>query len=120
MNNKCKLCKSLFTGRSDKKYCSLVCKNDYNFKLRKTTLQAVSLTDNILHRNRSILLEIMGKSTLSMKIRREYLDAKKFNPQYVTQYHLNSQNKMVNYVYDFSWILFSDQEILIKRIRKLQ
>jgi hypothetical protein len=24
---------------------------------------------------------------------------------------------MVNYVYDFSWMIFSDQEVLIKRIK---
>ena len=118
MKGKCRMCKSNFKGRTDKKFCSVHCKNEYNIKLRNVTQIATTATDKILHRNRSILLEIMGKSVLSRKIIRELLDAKKFNWHFITQYHLNNQGKMVHYVYDFSWIIFSDQEILIKRIRK--
>jgi hypothetical protein len=119
MKKNCKLCKKEFTGRSDKIFCSLSCKSNYNGKLSKATLLASQKIDNILHRNRSILLEIIGKSIVQKKVDRSLLDSKKFNWHYVTNYHLNSQNKTVNFVYDFSWIIFSDQEVLIKRIRPL-
>ena len=113
----CTLCKNELSGRSDKKFCSVACKTEYHEKLAKVTFAATQRIDKILHRNRSILLEIMGKNDTQKKVPRELLDQKKFNWHYITQYHINSQNKTVHYLYDFSWMIFSDQEILIKRVR---
>jgi hypothetical protein len=112
----CRLCKQPVVGRSDKIFCSPTCKANYHIKLNKVTMDASERIDKILHRNRSILLEIMGKNGTQKKIARTILDSKKFHFGYITHYHINSQNKTVHYVYDFSWMIFSDQEILIKRI----
>ena len=111
----CKMCKSTLVGRSDKVYCSLKCKSDYNQRLHAATRIVTGDIDDILHRNRSTLLGIMGKNKTQMKISRNLLDKKKFNYSYITHFHVNNQRKMVHYVYDFSWMIFSDQEILIKR-----
>ncbi len=113
----CKICKKTITGRSDKLFCSVKCKSDYAYRLREVTEIATANIDKILHRNRSILLELMGKNKTQIKIEREFLDKKKFNFSYLTHYHINKHGKTVHYVYDFSWVIFSDQEILIKRIR---
>lgn len=115
----CKLCKNTLVGRSDKVYCSLKCKSDYNQRLHGATRIVTGEIDNILHRNRCTLLEIMGKNKTQMKIPRNQLDKKKFNYSYLTHFHVNNQGKMVHYVYDFSWMIFSDQEVLIKRIGKI-
>lgn len=113
----CKLCKSPFKGRSDKVFCSVKCKTIYSYRLRAVTTDATKAIDSILHRNRSILLEVLGKNKSQVKLDRTLLDKKKFNYTYITHYHVNNQGKTVHYVYDFSWMIFSDQEILIKRIR---
>jgi predicted nucleic acid-binding Zn ribbon protein len=115
---KCKICKKDILGRTDKQYCSAKCKSEYNHRLQKVTKSATAEIDKILHRNRSTLLEIMGKNITQMKIPRVKLDKKKFNYSYITHFHVNNQGKTVQYVYDFSWMIFSDQEVLIKRIRK--
>ena len=114
----CRMCKQEIKGRSDKVFCSVKCKSDYAYSLRSVTEIATASIDKILHRNRSILLEIVGKNKVQMKVVRDLLDDKKFNFSYITHYHINYQGKTVSYVYDFSWMIFSDQEILIKRIRK--
>ena len=114
----CRMCKQEIKGRSDKVFCSVKCKSDYAYSLRSVTEIATASIDKILHRNRSILLEIVGKNKVQMKVVRDLLDDKKFNFSYITHYHINNQGKTVSYVYDFSWMIFSDQEILIKRIRK--
>jgi len=111
----CKMCKSPIRGRSDKLFCTIGCKNEYHIKLRKVTSAATQSIDRILHRNRSILLEVLGKNLSQKKVERETLDKKKFNFHYVTGYYLNSKNKMYNYVYDFAWMIFSNQEILVIR-----
>lgn len=102
-------------GRSDKLFCSIGCKNEYHIKLRQVTKIATENIDRILHRNRSILLEILGKNLKQKKVNRKLLDAKKFNFHYVTGYYANSKNKIYNYVYDFAWMTFSNREVLIIR-----
>ncbi len=115
MKRTCKICQKTLVGRRDKIFCSLDCKNDYHARLRQVTLQATQKIDNILHRNRSILLEIMGKNTGQKKIPRIRLDQKKFNFSYITGYHINVNGKTVHHLYDFSWLIFSDEEVLIVR-----
>ena len=113
----CKMCRERLTGRRDKIFCDIYCKNDYHAKLRSVTAEATLQIDNILHRNRSILLEIMGKRSTKKKISRLFLDDKNFNFDFVTGYHINIKKKHVNHVYDFSWLIFSDEEVLITRKR---
>jgi hypothetical protein len=112
---KCKICKSALIGRKDKLFCSIKCKNQYHKKLRAVTKIAVKNIDIILHRNRSILLEVMGKKKIQLKVNRMILEKKKFRFKYHTHFHINSKNKMYHHLYDFAWMEFSDDEILIIR-----
>lgn len=112
----CRLCKSSFSGRVDKLFCSVTCKSQYHIKLNKVTMDAANRIDRILHRNRSILLEIMGKDSNQKLVNRAILDSKKFNFSYTTQFYAGNQNEVVNFIYDFSWILSDNQEVLIRRI----
>ena len=112
---KCKICSNKIVGRSDKKFCSVACKSYYHHELRKVTIEASRHIDEILHRNRSILIEIMGKTKQKMKINRIVLEKKKFRFKYHTHSHINNQGKMYKHVYDFAWMDFSDDEILIVR-----
>ncbi len=112
---KCKICKKTIIGRKDKIFCSIECKNYYHVNLRRVTSIEVKEINKILHRNRSILLEIMGKNSVSKKIKRIELVKKKFQFKYLTHFHINKAGKMYNHVYDFAWMEFSDDEMLIVR-----
>lgn len=112
---RCRLCKTPFSGRTDKIFCTLACKNEYHVRLRRATAIVVRETDKILHRNRSILLEIMGKNKTQKKVDRLVLEKKKFRYHYMTGYYINCRGKTYHYVYDFAWMTFSDQEVLITR-----
>lgn len=114
---KCKLCKAEFRGRKDKMYCSISCKSEYNSRLNEATSIATKRIDKILHRNRSILLEIIGKNVKQIKVTRDLLDAKGFKWGFHTHTHVNNNGKTVSYLYDHSWLLFSDQEVLITKIK---
>jgi len=116
---KCTMCKRVLKGRSDKKFCSVTCKSLYHNKLRSANETITSKIDKILHRNRAILLEIMGKSGKSKKILKLDLDQKKFNYSYITGMHVNKEGKQVFHVYDFSYLIFSDQEMFIFRNPRL-
>jgi len=117
MKKKCKICKKDFAGRSDKIFCSIACKNDYHIRLSKATQTAAKKIDTILHRNRSILLELMGKHKTQIKIDRIRLDRKKFNFNYMTGYSINKAGKFYHHIYDFSYMTFSSEQVLIVRKR---
>lgn len=117
MTNKCRICSKPIVGRSDKKFCSVRCKNYYHTNLRRVTDMEVKEINTILHRNRSILLEILGRNSTQKKIPRIALEKKKFRFKYLTHYHVNSHGKTFHYVYDMAWMTFSDDEILIIRKR---
>lgn len=112
---KCKICSKQVVGRRDKLFCSIKCKYYYHVNLRKATALVVKELDIILHRNRSILLEIMGKKKAQCKIERVVLEKKKFRFKYHTHQNINSQGKTYHYVYDFAWMEFSNDEILVVR-----
>lgn len=109
----CKVCRQLLRGRSDKIFCSLHCKNHYHANLRRATKRAAYTTDKILHRNRSILLEIMGNHRRQQQVDRKVLDKKKFNYHYLTGYYLGKTGKIYHYVYDFSWVLLAGGKVRI-------
>ncbi|HNQ67371.1 MAG TPA: hypothetical protein PKN32_03255 [Bacteroidales bacterium] len=115
---KCKVCNKEITGRKDKIFCSLRCKNDYHVTLRKVTKDTAYPLDRILHRNRSILLEIMGPRANKKIIMRSELVKKKFQFKYLTHFSINIKGKTYYHLYDFAWMDFSDDEILIVRQRK--
>lgn len=112
---KCKVCKVEIHGRRDKKFCSASCKNYYHSNLRSVTVKKAKQIDAILHRNRSILLELLGKNGTQKKIKRLELEKRNFKFKYLTHFYKNKQNKIYHYVYDFAWMEFSDDEVLILR-----
>lgn len=114
---KCKICKKIIKGRSDKLFCSIRCKNYYHVNLRRVTTEVSRDIDVILHRNRSILLEVMGKNAIQKKIARIELEKRKFRFNYLTHFYTNSQGKIYHWVYDFGWMAFSDDQIMIIRKR---
>lgn len=111
----CPMCQLVVRGRSDKRFCSAACKSDYHHRLRGVTSQATSRIDKALHRNRSILLEILGKQTTQKTVMRAVLEKKKFSFHYITAMTTNSKGKIYFHIYDFRYMTFSDDRVLIVR-----
>ncbi len=116
--SKCKICKKELVGISDKIFCSIRCKNYYHVNLLKVTAIAVKEIDKKLHRNRSILLEVLGKYKTQKKIPRIELEKRKFSFKYHTHLYVNSAGKTYNYLYDLAWMEFSDDDILVVRRKR--
>ncbi len=111
----CKLCKKPLTGRKGQKFCCPSCKANYHYQLKKVTQMATYYVDNILHRNRSILLETLGKNAKQKTVSYEDLAKRNFKFDYCTGIYENNQGKLYRIVYDFSWIKFSDGQVTIFR-----
>ncbi len=101
-------------GRADKLFCSPNCKNEYNYKNRAGTKSDVKTIDALLHRNRIILMTLMGdakKETFDKIV----LTRAKFRFEFHTGQYINKEGKTYWIVYDYAWMLFSDQKVLVVR-----
>lgn len=116
MNRNCKACNAAIVGRTDKLFCSSTCKSSFHKLLTKESTETIIKIDKVLHRNRSILLQLLGSNNLSRIVPRQWLDERKFKASFMTAYHFNTQNQLVHFVYDVSWMRASDQEVLIERV----
>ncbi|MBK9981066.1 MAG: hypothetical protein IPP15_01345 [Saprospiraceae bacterium] len=114
--NKCLHCGKPVKGRTDKKFCSILCKNNFNYEQRTRTKSDVKTIDDILHRNRIILSTLMGDSRKETFDRMLLLKAK-FRFDFHTGHYLNKEGKTYWLIYDYAWMEFSDQKILV--IRKM-
>jgi len=110
----CKICKKELTGRAGQVFCSVLCKNKHHVRLKRITHRETKKIDAILHRNRAILLELLGKNA-QKKISKLYLDKKKFNYIYNTSFHINDKGEILHHIYECNWRAISDEDILIRR-----
>ncbi len=114
---KCTNCKNYnVVGRSDKKFCSVSCKNVYHQKLRNYSSNVTRKINTILHRNHGILSEVLSSKKNKIKVKRMLLVNKKFQFDYHTHHITNSQGKTYHYLYNTAWMSFSNDEVLIIRV----
>ena len=99
---KCLECRFEIIGRSDKKFCSDQCRNNYNNNLKKDETNYIRNVNNILRKNRRILLGLNpgGKA----KISRSRLQMKGFNFDYYTNTYTTKNNKIYYYCYDQGYL----------------
>ena len=110
----CPTCQTIIRGRSDKKFCSVKCKSQYHHAQQKHSDRGTEVIDKILHRNRAILIELMGDYK-QKQISILELEKRKFNFNHITRYTINSKGKTYNWVYDYSWMQFSSGLVLINK-----
>lgn len=111
---KCIVCEKEMKGRSDKKFCSIQCKNHYHRDLRQGMRPIVKEVDKILHRNYAILTELRReRKEVKLMIPKLELEKRGFKFNYYTGSYLNAQKKTYYYVYDFQWMEFSTQQVMI-------
>ena len=113
----CAECKEVIKGRSDKKFCSDLCRNAHNNRLNSDTNNYVRNVNNILRKNRRILDEsLTGEST---KIQKQKLVDKGFNFSFYTNLHLTKNNHCYYYCYEFGYLMLEhDLVLLVKRKEK--
>ncbi len=122
MKIKCTHCQAEFVGRSDKKFCTATCKTNFFRVKNKNTTQhdAVKKIDGILHRNHQILSVLLAAAKSQKQMMpRLVLDNAGFNFDYFTGSYQNKEGKMYHYIYDFAWMIFSSQEVLLVQKRKI-
>lgn len=107
MMKKCLLCKTLLTGRIDKKFCNSYCKTAFHYQNNKEKEASFyQKVDKQLKTNRRILKEY-NKSGKSV-VRSATLIEEGFNPSFFTHTWQNQKGKVYRFCYEFGFLSIVD------------
>jgi hypothetical protein len=110
----CLDCGTKIFGRVDKKFCSDLCRNNYNNKLNSDTNNYVRNVNNILRKNRRILASLTPKGT--SKSPKTKLLEKGFDFNYFTNTYTTKAGAVYYFCYEFGYLeLEGDFYALVKR-----
>lgn len=101
MEKKCLDCGDAIRGRSDKKFCSDQCRNNYNNKLNRDTNNFVRNVHGLLRKNRRILADLYadGKG----KVHRDALFALGYNFSFFTHVIETSGGQKYQFCFEYGF-----------------
>lgn len=108
---RCLACGEIIHGRSDKKFCSDYCRNDYNNKKKSEHLKQISKIDKILHSNRNILEKLCpdGKITID-KLK---LSSGGFDFSFFTNIYKTRKDDIYYFCYDYGYRYLPDSNRIL-------
>ena len=116
IRSNCKWCNKALVGRRDKEYCDITCKNEYHYANKQTLTPVTKRIDQFLHRNRTILYEFSkDKSKNKFYMSKAQLLKRGFKFEYFTGTTQNKEGKTYFSIYDFSYIPFSTEQVMVVR-----
>lgn len=106
MKKQCLECGDTMIGRADKKFCSAQCRSSYNNKLNSDANKLVRNINNILRKNRRILVELNpdGKA----RVHKDKLTARGFNFNYFTNIYQTKSGNTYYFCYDYGYLPIKD------------
>jgi hypothetical protein len=110
----CPECQEPISGRTDKKFCSDLCRNAYNNRINSDSNSYIRNVNNALRRNRRILASSLDgeKSMLS----RQKLADKGFNFRYCTHHTVTKNNHTYIFCYEYGYLpVENDMVLVVKR-----
>lgn len=107
----CPECGNVILGRIDKKFCSDMCRNNYNNKLKAVDVNYVRNINNILKKNRRILEEICPDE--KHKTTRASLQKKAFDFSFFTHQRKTQAGSIYYFVYDYGYLELDNDFFLV-------
>ena len=104
---KCLECGDKVIGRPDKKFCTDQCRSQYNNRLNKDKTNYMRRVNNILRRNRRIMMDLNpnGKA----KVRRDELLLRGFIFEYHTHTYTTKAGKTYVFCYEHGYLPLPDE-----------
>lgn len=111
MSKHCLDCGTPIVGRSDKKFCSDYCRNNYHNRQNKNTNNYVRKINYVLKRNRRILESFYPGET--RKVHRSYLKLEGFDFNYFTSVFQNHNGHIYYFCYDLGYVPLDNDYIAL-------
>ncbi|PPK85181.1 hypothetical protein CLV84_2073 [Neolewinella xylanilytica] len=114
MKRICPECKEEYTGRSDKRFCSAMCRSTFHNRARAEEQVFQRTINNILRHNRNILAELNPDGKAS--VRRDRLIDRGFKFRYFTNEYASNTGNLYHFCYDYGYkVEEGDWVLIIKR-----
>ena len=116
----CLACNRPIKGRIDKKFCDDSCRNNYNNQLNRDATPVVRNINNILRKNRRILVDLLESCEKPVKvIDKHKLLEEGFRFDYFTERYTNEKAEEYYYCYDYGYRkLEGEKYMAVKDTRK--
>src|SRR4030067_415827 len=101
MGKECLDCGESLKGRADKKFCSDQCRNNYNNQLNSDSNNYIRNVNNILRKNRRILVELNPNDKI--KVHKDKLSEKGFNFNYYTNTYTTQKGTVYYFCYEHGY-----------------
>ncbi len=108
---KCPECGRPVHGRVDKKFCSDGCRNAFNNKNNAASINLVRNVNNVLAKNRRILVELNPKG--KTKKHRDQLLKKGFDFDYYTNSYITKAGDTYRFCYEQGYLLLDEGFVLL-------
>lgn len=108
----CPECGDLIHGRSDKRYCSDICRNSFHNRNRIERHDTIREVNQILFRNRRILLDCMNNRR--EVVPENYLTVRGYNFNFFT-HKVDQQDGDAMFCYDVGIVQQQDGQILLTK-----
>ena len=113
-NHICPECGDRMIGRADKKYCSDVCRTSFHNKHRNHRNNVIKSINNILERNRNILMEYASAEKAS-RIRLMELQSLGFDFDYFTHCCPDQNGNVQIFCYEYGYLKMDQGEVQLLR-----
>ena len=113
MRKQCQHCGCTFYGRTDKQFCSAVCKNTFHNQQRKADI--AHAVDQVLHNNRSILHHLVAVDPSQVAWDRKVLLLLGFKFEAFTGISNTPEGKILHKVYEYTWTEGPNESIILER-----
>jgi len=101
VEKKCLDCGEPIHGRTDKKFCSDQCRNNYNNRLNRDTNNFVRNVHGLLRKNRRILADLYAEGKL--KVHKDALFALGYNFSFFTHVIETSGGQRFHYCFEYGY-----------------
>ncbi|MCU0339986.1 MAG: hypothetical protein MUE30_08880 [Spirosomaceae bacterium] len=113
----CLECGEKIIGRSDKKFCSDLCRNAYNNRLNADANNLVRNINNALRKNRRILEQACHEDDKA-KISKNALMREGFDFAYFTHIRPTQKGSTYYFVYEYGYLALDNDLFLVVKDRK--
>lgn len=110
-NKSCKYCDGAVIGRSDKIFCSTICRTEFHNKNNRNLNQAIKKINAILRRNHKILNQLNKRGIT--KVKKDLMLQEHFNFNYFTNVYQTKKGQTYYFVYDQGYLDINDHKVTI-------
>lgn len=109
----CFYCGKGIKGRTDKKFCNDICRNQFNNKSNQEEGQHIRNINRILNRNRRILRSLLPKGSKSCSTTTGQLAFMQFHFSFYTHTHTNKNGNVFHFCYEFGYLTISQDKVIV-------